>query len=529
MKKESEVADTAWRSWYEILGVSPDVGASGIQNAYRREAMRWHPEHHADERRAEVEEHFRKIGMAYKTLSDPALRAEYDIWLATGGISFQGVTGRGDGIDSRTRKILAFSAGLMEAEAARLFFEQMLVLSAELKYKGYRGRQRLKMLETLGCPCSVVRAVAERMRRSHRQAGHAVPPDSDLPGAVELAEWAQIKPYYAAVIGGTHARERMDEAIYRKHLSNFKKSLAGYALGVILLLVGVMRAKSDPLGAWLAMSGLAVLILTLILRLWAGGSMAFHREKAMRHYLYAFKRMHNGETSAGKGRRFNVGGFFGTIYWLAYRRMSRYALIGVVALAISGWILFVIELKFGIDLDAFWVGIAAAMGVSADRIYFEHARERISRVMLYPRRQALAQLREGGGASRMTCLGYVILSIVLSSPLVLYKASIKKRHAALQQSVQLTGKQAADNVARQKLAAEAAARSAQIRKERLAAAIAETEARYPQLNPRHPRYDPKLADRVSARMQDYVRQGADLARARRMAAAEIGAGDVAEK
>lgn len=523
MKKEDGVAGMAVQSWYEILGVAPNAGASEIQNAYRREALRWHPERHVDGRQAE--ERFRKIGMAYKTLSDPALRAEYDVWLATGAVSGKGAVDKEDGVDSRTWKILAFSAGLMEAEAARLFFEQMLMLSAELKYKGYRGRQRLKMLETLGCPCSVVRAVAERMRRSRRQPGRSSPSDADLPVAVELAEWAQIKPYYAALIGGDHAGERMDEATYRKHLANFNRSLAGYVTGLALLLAGIALAGNGPLSGWLAVGGVAALILTLVWRWLTGASMAFHREKAMRRYLPAFKRFHNGEKTAAGGSRFNIGGFFGSIYWLAYRRMSRDALIGVAALAALGWIQLIVSMKFDVRINALWVGaaIAIAMGLGADRIYFEHARRRIDKVSLYPRRQALAQLREEGGVSRMCCLGYLVLSFVLSLPLGLYQASLKTRRAMLQEHMPSTEQRIADHAARQKLAAEAAARSAQIRKEQLAAAIAETEARYPQIDPRHPRYDRKLAERVSARMQNHVRQGADPARARRMAAAEIGA------
>ena len=525
------MADAASQNWYEILGVPPDADATGIRNAYRREAMRWHPSRHAGEGLAEAEERFRRIGAAYKTLSDPAQRAEYDVWRATGQIS--GAAGA-RGVGRRADKVLAFSTGLKESEAARLFFEQMLALSAELKRKGYRGGQRLKILESLGCPDSVVRAVAEytqQKRRQHSQSAenpqngasdrlrYSRSSATELPEAIELAEWSQIKPYYVAVIGGRSADARMDEATYQKHLARFKKSLSGYVLACVLLLVSFLF----PRGGWLFIGGLAALILTLVWRLLLGESWAFHRERAMRRYLSAFKRFHNDPAAAG-GWRFNLGGFFGGILWLAYRRMSRYMLIAIAAAVLFDWIQIFAELKFGFLIsDKLWTAIAIPIGFFADRIYFEHARQRIRKVLLYPRRQALAQLREDGGASWMGCLGYLLLFIILSLPGVFYERSVEMRQAMYSQDASLSGQQTAGQAARQKLVAEAAERSMQIRKERFDAVVAETQARYPQLDPKHPRYDRELAERVNVRTQNYIRQGRDPIRARRMAAAEVDA------
>ena len=90
----------------------------------------------------------------------------------------------------------------------------------------------------------------------------------------------------------------MDEATYQKHLARFKKSLSGYVLAFVLLLVSFLF----PRGGWLFIGGLAALILTLVWRLLLGESRAFHREKAMRHYLSAFKRFHNDPATAKKMR-----------------------------------------------------------------------------------------------------------------------------------------------------------------------------------------------------------------------------------
>ena len=311
----------------------------------------------------------------------------------------------------------------------------------------------------------------------------------------------------------------MDEATYQKHLARFKKSLSGYVLAFVLLLVSFLF----PRGGWLFIGGLAALILTLVWRLLLGESRAFHREKAMRHYLSAFKRFHN-DPAAARRIRFNLGGFFGGILWLAYRRMSRYVLIAIAASVLVDWILIFVELKFGILISKkFWMAISILIGFFADRIYFEHARQRIRKVLLYPRRQALAQLREDGGASPMSCLGYLLLLIILSWPGALYERSVEMRQAVYSQDASLSGQQTAGQAARQKLVAEAAERSMQIRKERFDAVVAETQARYPQLDPKHPRYDRELAERVNVRTQNYIRQGRDPIRARRMAAAEVDA------
>ncbi|HET7754055.1 MAG TPA: DnaJ domain-containing protein [Anaeromyxobacteraceae bacterium] len=62
------------RSHYVVLGVAPDESADGIRDAYRDLAKRHHPDVSGEqETRA-----FQDIAEAYRVLSDPALRREYD-------------------------------------------------------------------------------------------------------------------------------------------------------------------------------------------------------------------------------------------------------------------------------------------------------------------------------------------------------------------------------------------------------------------------------------------------------------------
>jgi molecular chaperone DnaJ len=61
---------------YEVLGVSQDADASSIKAAYRRLALRYHPDRNPGDK--EAEERFKEISQAYAILRDPDARARYD-------------------------------------------------------------------------------------------------------------------------------------------------------------------------------------------------------------------------------------------------------------------------------------------------------------------------------------------------------------------------------------------------------------------------------------------------------------------
>ncbi len=65
------------RDHYEVLGVRRDAADAEIRKAYRKEALRWHPDKNPDN--ADVaEKRFKAISEAFKTLADPNERAHYD-------------------------------------------------------------------------------------------------------------------------------------------------------------------------------------------------------------------------------------------------------------------------------------------------------------------------------------------------------------------------------------------------------------------------------------------------------------------
>jgi curved DNA-binding protein len=68
--------------YYNILGVKKDASEGEIKKAYRKLAMKYHPDHAKGDKSAE--EKFKKISEAYAVLSDKDKRKEYDTFGSEG-------------------------------------------------------------------------------------------------------------------------------------------------------------------------------------------------------------------------------------------------------------------------------------------------------------------------------------------------------------------------------------------------------------------------------------------------------------
>ena len=69
------------RDYYEVLGIQKGASEDEIKQAYRKAALKWHPDRWVsgtDAEKKTAEENFKEASEAYSVLSDPQKKAKYD-------------------------------------------------------------------------------------------------------------------------------------------------------------------------------------------------------------------------------------------------------------------------------------------------------------------------------------------------------------------------------------------------------------------------------------------------------------------
>lgn len=84
------------RDYYDILGVDKGVSEAELKKAYRKQAMKYHPDRNKGD--AEAEKKFKEAAEAYEVLRDPQKRARYDQF-GHSGVNGNGGFGGGQGVE----------------------------------------------------------------------------------------------------------------------------------------------------------------------------------------------------------------------------------------------------------------------------------------------------------------------------------------------------------------------------------------------------------------------------------------------
>lgn len=135
---------------YELLGVEKEDDLATIKKAYKRLAMKYHPDRNLENPEA-AEEAFKPIALAWETLGDPVKRAAYD---ATGVTGINTIEAEGEQV------FLSILLGIMQREGYR---ELDYIDRTRAQLSGSL-RDGLKAIEQLQAEANNIASLSEKFK-----------------------------------------------------------------------------------------------------------------------------------------------------------------------------------------------------------------------------------------------------------------------------------------------------------------------------------------------------------------------------
>jgi molecular chaperone DnaJ len=151
----------AKRDFYEVLGVNRDAGEDEIRKAYRKLAMKHHPDRNQGEAAKAAEEKFKEVKEAYEILSDANKRAAYDRFGHAGvdpsmgagaGAGAQGFGGFADAFGDIFEGIFGGGGGGGRGRGSNVYrgsdLRYNLEITLEQAARGYETKIRIPAIES---------------------------------------------------------------------------------------------------------------------------------------------------------------------------------------------------------------------------------------------------------------------------------------------------------------------------------------------------------------------------------------------
>lgn len=526
---------------YEILGIRPDATEQQIKEAYRREAMKWHPDRHEGAAaKGEADRRFKDLALAYRTLRNADVRADYDKQLEqklhqeyNARQQEQAKQQRAHDEQARQQQTrqepprpdFASTGSQFEEEtvsgddANQMFFEQMLDLAFELAGRGFPEDNIFKALIALGCPESMARAVATiaaRQGRGNATTKSTVQRDEPAIKDFDKASWEELEPYYAAAIMGNDPQELLSETRYSavKAIRTDRGNI-WLGIGFIALVIGLIfgafgsTKMSEVLSIVALIESGIVIIAIFAMNLFLGpDKKRYFASKPIRYYLDKFKSMHLNKENNQAMPSFNLAASVLNVYWLGYRRHSLAAYSFILLYLVIGIAFIYFDSGKYADLRVpASIVLSVLIGFYGNWIYFRKVQTKIRNALNGSTKvQAIKQLSQHGGVNRFGWILPMLFVVVLGTLTYVIQRNgeiEKERISQESKAAQLAAEQAT-NEQRQRAAEQQA--QAQIKAE-YNKVLANIEARYPQLNPDSPHYNSAALSWVAERKKFYDQAG----------------------
>jgi len=214
---------------YKVLGLDRKASAEDVKAAYRRLALKWHPDRNRDNQ-VEAEEQFKRVSKAYSLLSDPQQREDFDRF----GFDPQSFSSRaGPGARPWTE------------EEAQMIFRQMfgdkplheIIREVEMSFDQHQKQMQQKELELRDKAQQLRREADEMQMRAHLAAQtqhHRREAQQMQQLAFQKAHEADRAEQELQASVLQHTVERMQQSSVRRRLQSLdptERALNGVRLG----------------------------------------------------------------------------------------------------------------------------------------------------------------------------------------------------------------------------------------------------------------------------------------------------------